>query len=254
MHLPRVMVFCLIGAVLAGCKEYPAPSRPSGVTISHVSLAGKNFIVAQIDLAHADLQLFWKNTAGQRDAHFDAPKAELHNRHRKLLFATNAGIFDPSYAPLGLHVEYGKIAVPLNQASGTGNFYLKPNGIFLLNRQGAQIVQTDKFTGPTSDTILATQSGPMLVIDGAINPLFPQDSPNRRIRSGVGVGPSGQVYFAISTEPVTFNALAALFRDSLHCWQALYLDGVISQFYPAPGGQPEQQENFAGILAATTSE
>ncbi|HEX4793304.1 MAG TPA: phosphodiester glycosidase family protein [Humisphaera sp.] len=224
------------------------------MTISHVSRSGQTFAVAEIDLKQVALQLFWKNASGQRFANFESLKSELHKRHRKMLFATNAGIFDPTFTPLGLHVEEGQVLVPLNRDAGAGNFYLKPNGVFLVNRQGAQIVQTEKFAGPTNDTILATQSGPMLLIDGVINPLFPQDSRNRHIRSGVGVGLSGQVYFAISTEPVTFNALAALFRDSLHCQQALYLDGAISRFYTPQDGKPEQQENFAGILAATVAE
>src|SRR6185295_7994107 len=100
---------------------------------------------AEIDLKQTDLQLLWKDSGARRFANFDAPKSELHKRHRKLVFATNAGIFDPTYTPLGLHIEDGRVLVPLNRSSGSGNFYLKPNGMFLVNRPGAQIVETEKF-------------------------------------------------------------------------------------------------------------
>ena len=85
--------------------------------------------------------------------------------------------------------------------------------------------------------IYATQSGPMLLIDGQPHPRFLPDSTFRNIRNGVGVSQDGQtVTFAISDQAVTFMDMARLFRDALGAQQALYLDGSISRLYaPALG-------------------
>ena len=37
--------------------------------------------------------------------------------------------------------------------------------------------------------------------------------------------------FAISNQPVTFYRFASLFRDALHCDNALFLDGSVSALY-----------------------
>ena len=42
----------------------------------------------------------------------------------------NGGIYDESYAPLGLYIENGQQKVALNLASGEGNFFIRPGGVF----------------------------------------------------------------------------------------------------------------------------
>ena len=49
---------------------------------------------------------------------------------------------------------------------------------------------------------------------------------------------SNRVVFAISSEPVNFHEFASLFRDSLGCANALFLDGTISSLYT---GDPAQR-------------
>jgi uncharacterized protein YigE (DUF2233 family) len=74
----------------------------------------------------------------------------------------------------------------------------------------------------------ATQSGPMLVIDGKLHPRFLPDSDSLKRRNGVGVSRDGMVHFAISENTVRFYDFATLFRDALDAPNALYLDGTIS--------------------------
>src|SRR5690606_4030796 len=74
-------------------------------------------------------------------------------------------------------------------------------------------------------TDYATQSGPMLVIDGKLHPVFIEGSRDRTRRTGVGVSGPGMVHFAISETRVNFHDFASFFRDFLECPNALFLDG-----------------------------
>jgi uncharacterized protein YigE (DUF2233 family) len=71
----------------------------------------------------------------------------------------------------------------------------------------------------------ATQSGPMLVIDGAIHPAFIVNSTDRKPRNGVGVSSQTTIYFVITKGWVSFYEFARFFRDDLRCNNALFLDG-----------------------------
>ncbi|RYZ50963.1 MAG: hypothetical protein EOP49_12800, partial [Sphingobacteriales bacterium] len=105
------------------------------------------------------------------------------------------------------------------------NFYKKPNGIFFLEKTSAGILTTETFTRKRPDARFATQSGPMLVIEGRLHPALIPGSTDRTRRSGVGVCENGQVRFAISETDVNFHDFARLFRDHLSCPNALFLDG-----------------------------
>ncbi|WP_171524391.1 phosphodiester glycosidase family protein, partial [Acinetobacter baumannii] len=61
----------------------------------------------------------------------------------------------------------------------------------------------------------ATQSGPMLLIDGQLHPKLAENGTSLQIRNAVGVGLNGSAWFAISNAPVSFGRFARLFRDKL---------------------------------------
>jgi uncharacterized protein YigE (DUF2233 family) len=252
------------GAVLAAglLSKRPIPTPHAsvpGVICRHVTYAGHSFTIATVDLGAAELDLFWKRPDGSRYGSFRALRDDLSRSGRRLVFATNAGIFDPSFTPLGLHVEGGKVLVPLNTRDGPGNFYRKPNGVFLIDAGGdAHVVLTDDYAdsaggrGSSQRVRLATQSGPLLVRSGRLHPAFRPGSDRLAIRSGVGVASPRKVVFGLSDEPVNFDTFARLFRDELGCRDALYLDGAISRF-DTPGltvGGTDGDGSFAGILAA----
>ena len=209
------------------------------------------FTLADVDLQEANLQLYYRDPAGARFGRFDVLRNCLAKSNRKLLFATNAGIFNPDFTPCGLHVENGVVIAPLNQREGAGNFYMKPNGVFMIDDSGARIIDARAYSFPPGNVHLAMQSGPLLVIDGQLNPQFAADSTSKRIRSGVGVVTPHRVVFLISREPVTFYEFAVVFRDTLECAQALYLDGEISAFYPTTGSSPQAAHEYVGILGVT---
>ncbi|MCB1383257.1 MAG: phosphodiester glycosidase family protein [Notoacmeibacter sp.] len=147
------------------------------------------------------------------------------------LIAMNAGMYHEDLSPVGLHVEEGREVAALNMEDAPGNFFLKPNGVFFITVEGkAGVMESAAFHDARVAVRLATQSGPMLVIGGALHPKFLPDGTSRYIRNGVGVTPDGTVVLAISRSPVSLGAFARAFRDGFGCPDALFLDGGISAF------------------------
>lgn len=162
-------------------------------------------------------------------------RAEQHYPYNYLML-TNGGMFHPQGIPVGLFIEDCNVVETLNQQKNKrGNFFLLPNGVFYVTNAGeVGVLETKTFAkqlyNKETEFKLATQSGPMLVIDGKIHPKFNQTSPNRYIRSGVGVTPNQKIIFIISEQVVNFHTFASIFIE-LGCKNALYLDGAISQMY-----------------------
>ena len=89
-------------------------------------------------------------------------------------------------------------------------------------------METTAFHAAKPDVAEATQSGPMLVIDGQIHPRFEENGASRFIRNGVGLRDTDTVVLAISRSEVSLGSFARLFRDALGCANALFFDGDIS--------------------------
>ena len=143
-------------------------------------------------------------------------------------------MYNDAGEPIGLYVAEGKTRKPLNRAAGEGNFHLLPNGVFWVDTAGRYHVDTAAAYASrkiASDTIEATQSGPMLVISGKLHPEFSADGASRYRRNGVGIDAQGTAWFAISEEPISFGKFARLFRDELACTNALYFDGAVSSIW-----------------------
>jgi uncharacterized protein YigE (DUF2233 family) len=194
------------------------------------------YVICRFDPKTDDIRLFHANAEGEPFSHFNKLRAPLEENGERLVFAMNAGMFMANRAPVGLYIEDGVTRRPVNNRNCKGNFCLKPNGIFWLwaedGFRGAHVTPTGKWVDP-GVVSHATQSGPMLVIDGELHPKFRKDSTSVHRRNGVGVTKDGKVVFAISDEAVTFHEFATLFRDDLKAPNALYLDGAISRLYSA---------------------
>jgi uncharacterized protein YigE (DUF2233 family) len=161
----------------------------------------------------------------------------LATQSKTLKFAMNAGMFDENQRPVGLYVEDGKQAKKLNRRNGAGNFHLKPNGVFYIARGKPGVLDSEAYARSGIKPDFASQSGPMLVINGAIHPKFSPAGTSRKIRNGVGIDAAGTAVFAISDQAVTFYEFASLFRDQLKCDNALFLDGSVSGLYAADLGR-----------------
>ena len=143
----------------------------------------------------------------------------------------NGGMYHEDRSPVGLYVENGQELKRANTASGPGNFHLKPNGVFFVKGNTAGVTETSRYLKQRLRPDFATQSGPMLVINGQIHPKISEEGTSRKIRNGVGMRDRHTAVFAISSRPVTFGAFARLFRDELGCENALFLDGSVSSLY-----------------------
>ena len=193
-----------------------------------LSYEGQGYAVCTADLRRQEIRLFWKAPDGDPYGGF---RRLLPEAGPNLVAAMNAGMYDPGLAPVGLYVENGRELKAANTASGEGNFHLKPNGIFFVAGGKAGVMETVAYLKRKPQAEFATQSGPMLVINGRIHPRITEDGPSKKIRNGVGVRDPNTVMFAISDEPVSFGVFARLFRDELGCRDALFLDGSISSLY-----------------------
>ncbi|MDG6078223.1 hypothetical protein E3U23_03350 [Erythrobacter litoralis] len=162
----------------------------------------------------------------------------------RIAFAMNAGMFDDDGNPIGYFVENSDRLHELNTADGEGNFHMKPNGVFYGTGDTWEIRSTDSFlSNVTERPEFGTQSGPMLVIDGAIHPDIQADGPSKLVRNAVGIDEKGRAHFVISNGPLSFGKLARFMRDELKTPNALYLDGNVSALWnPATdrldGGAP----------------
>ena len=274
-----------IGAVLAisGCKDGEINTLID--SLQH-SKKGQQFCetkeapfsyslcqVSQDKLLAADsafsLRLFWKSgqwQAAEDDSNQDIvdqnpsikPLFKFDNliadlpQGSELKFATNAGMYNTEFAPIGYTVIQGKQILSLNLKEGAGNFHLKPNGVLWWSEDNrVHITESHKFnellTSGVAKPWYATQSGPLLVIEGNIHPKFNPNSSSLKIRNGVGVCEDGNIRFITSNEPVSFYQFASLFKDDLQCANALFLDGGIASALYAPDLKHKDNKNM-GVM------
>ncbi|MCC6332678.1 MAG: phosphodiester glycosidase family protein [Myxococcales bacterium] len=206
---------------------------PPGYLAREVKREGARFQVVTLDTRSIAVSLK-RECAGERCERLPAAK-------KGALVAMNAGIFEPGLAPTGLLVVDGKELSPLNTAKGEGNFFLQPNGVFFIGADGAPGLAT------TSDFAKKKPKAH----GGRLNGKFSKGSSNLNVRNAVGVkGPL--VRLVLSLEPVSFHALASLFRDVLKVDEALYLDGFISEL-AADGLKPARapEHDFAAFIVAS---
>ena len=208
-------------------------------------LSGR-YTVCTFDPEKETIRLYGAATLGRGGASYDRLNTHLLRNNQHMSFAMNGGMYHPGYGPVGLLVEHGRQTGGLNRGDAFGNFFMKPNGVFWVRDGKAGVMETEAYAKAGLSPVEATQSGPMLVIDGQIHPRFLPDATSLQIRNGVGILPDGRVAFAISNDPVRFHDFATLFRDRLHSKNALFLDGSISSLYA-----PEIRRHDRGAVMGT---
>jgi len=186
---------------------------------------GSDYTVCEIDLRQQVVKFFWNRADGHPYGYLSSLPHALGNRSGRLLFAMNAGMYNPDYHPVGLYIENGRELVRVNMRTGPGNFHMRPNGVFYVAGEFAGVLDTGSFLKQRPPADFATQSGPMLVINGRLHRRFAATGGSRKHRSGVGSRDANRLVFAVSETEVSFGEFARLFRDKLQCKNALFLDG-----------------------------
>lgn len=200
-----------------------------------------------VDLYRQDLRFFWKDDNGEVLQNYQQLETFLKTDSKELVFAMNGGMFKKDLAPLGLYIENEKTLSPINKRiKGYGNFYLQPNGVFYItNDKKGVVCKTENFKNVNIK--YATQSGPMLLIEGQIHSAFRKGSSNLNIRNGVGILPDGKLLFAMSKEKTNFYDFASYFKTK-GCKNALYLDGFVSRTYLPSKGYTTKESKFGVMI------
>jgi prepilin-type processing-associated H-X9-DG protein len=232
----------LAGRLAAAFLVFAALLFPTGPARAEASCKGvrfdsQNYSVCRSGGTGLTLETFSLNKDGQPFRFLFSLQQELAAEGKTLRFAMNAGMFGEDYLPIGLYVEDGKQAKKLNRKGGSGNFHLRPNGVFFIRNGKPGVMETEAFAKSGLKPEFASQSGPMLVIDGKLHPKFSPQGTSRKVRNGVGIDGEGNAIFAISEDAVTFHEFARLFRDGLKCRNALFFDGSVSSLYAAEIGR-----------------
>lgn len=220
----RLFAAFLVFAVAASDAASAEPCRSE-------TFGSAAYTVCSFDPAKDTIRTFWRDAKGEPYNTFSALADTLSAGGTTIAFAMNGGMYGDDFRPVGLYVEEGKVLVPPNTTTVTGapaqipNFYKKPNGVFYVGEGTAGIVTTDAYVNAPPSARFATQSGPMLVIGGALHPALIEGSTDLKRRDGVGIGEGGRVDFVISDGAVNFYDFARFFRDALRCGDALFLDG-----------------------------
>ena len=231
-------VRAIIAAGLAACFSSAVLAHGPQPHCAAENYKGNDYTVCTFDPSMSDIRLFLNDENGAVFGSFDAVNEQLAKTGEKLVFAMNAGMYHKDRSPVGLYIEGGEQKQKINIKPGRGNFHMLPNGVFWLSQieddiatyKSAGVASTQTYVAQSKNVMDATQSGPMLVINGVMHPKFKSNSTSLKIRNGVGQ--KGDTLFFVKSEvPVNFHDFASFYKDELKAQNALYLDGTISRLY-----------------------
>lgn len=197
-----------------------------------------------------EVRLHWRDSEGKDYASLTNLKRALEKNYQvKMLM--NAGIYSKNNVPAGLWIENGRELNPLNTKRGTGNFHVQPNGVFALVGNQPYIFTTKAYQQKKLTPTFAMQSGPMLLIDGKINHQFKPTLESYHKRNAVCLSKQNQLFFILTTEgkPNLYTFSQGL--QKIGCYNALYLDGTISNWYIPKEFNSFHWHHFVGMISVT---
>jgi uncharacterized protein YigE (DUF2233 family) len=220
---PLQTIAALLAASQICCGRRESSPVPKNAD-SACQINGASFLVCS-PAKTANLRLHYKRSDGEP---YGSVAAFIQSVSPPPLLAMNAGMYHASLAPVGLYVEDGRVQTSLNQSVGDGNFFIQPNGVFAIQQDGTSTITTTASFVLTDSIRYATQSGPMLIVNGVVNSAISAKATAAFTRNAVCVTTVGDLKLVVATAPVTMFALAMFMRDSVGCSDALYFDGAVS--------------------------
>ena len=239
----RGLWLCLLAVLLLW------PAGTAQAACAPERFEGNDYVICRFDLRQEALRLYSLAPDGEPFGSFMALSESLAERGETLAFAMNAGMYGEDLKPIGLYVEDGSTLRKLNRRNGPGNFHLKPNGVFFIDGARGGVMETEAFARSGIRPQFASQSGPMLVVDGRIHPKFSETGTSLQRRNGVGAPDEHTLVFVISDGWVNFHSFARLFRDHLKAPNALFLDGSISSLHAPDVGRSDGFAPLGPIVA-----
>jgi uncharacterized protein YigE (DUF2233 family) len=119
MPKARTIAFLLAAASLAAPNNSTLAETQPCRSMEHERNA---YTICEVDLRKHTVRLYWKRSDGTPYAYLSALPRSLEGDAGRLLFATNAGMFDPALKPVGLYVEQGQELVDVNTTSAMAIF------------------------------------------------------------------------------------------------------------------------------------
>ncbi len=240
-------IYLLLLLLIAACSQAKRAPKPAESLCRQQAFEGSRFTVC--DNRGGDLVLFAASKSYPPLRSFAEVTRKLNDPSR-VAFGMNAGMFDEEGRPIGYSVARAAEVKPLNLRDGPGNFHLKPNGVFVVTCGGSHaIFPSDAIPSFRCTPRLATQSGPLLIIDGKLHPKLQHDGSSRLIRNGVGTR-RGRAVFVISETPVSLGKFARFFRDELKAPDALYFDGSVSSLWDPANGRMDSFTPLGPMIIA----
>lgn len=248
----KTLIIASISLGMLGCQKVHNTAEP----ICQSKQVPFLHTICSKDANPATLKLYWQDPKTHKPLYtFNA--LSKHSQET-IVFAMNGGMYDDNFAPIGYTIIDKQPIKALNLNDGGGNFHLKPNGVFWWDDERFYVDESHSFADKLKTGIqprYATQSGPMLIINGQIHPAFNPASTSLKIRNGVGVDCSdGRIHFIISDEGVNFYDFAHVFKSTLGCQNALFLDGGVASALYAPNLGRSDTLNMGVMITATSGE
>ena len=154
MRIVRRIAFLL--AVTASLTAYDHSALADTGPCHSMQFECAAYTICKVDLHNHTVRLYWNRSDGTPYAYLSALPRSLEGGTGRMLFATNAGMFDSNLKPVGLYVEQGRELVHANTKSGRGNFHMMPNGIFYISADRAAVAETQAFLKQRPQANLAT--------------------------------------------------------------------------------------------------
>lgn len=223
------------------------------VSSSNLHLSDSDIIFYSSNPTSQNVRMYYRDSVNKNYGSLANLKAHLKTKNENLLLAMNGGMYLKDRSPQGLYIENGEQLKKKNTVKEAyGNFYLQPNGIFSIDINGKAVVEKTTDYKSNKNIQYATQSGPMLVVNGKIHSKFSKGSKNVHIRNEVGILKNGEILFAMSREKVNLYDFAEYFY-SKGCENALYLDGFVSRTY-CPSKNWRQLDGNFGVLIGVSED
>src|SRR5262249_15973966 len=123
-NMPKPRTFAFLLAAAASLARNNSSALADTQPCRSMEYERNAYTICEVDLRKHTVRLYWKRADGTPYGYLSTLPRALEGEADRLLFATNAGMFDPALKPVGLYVEQGRRHVSGNTRYCFGHLYL----------------------------------------------------------------------------------------------------------------------------------